>query len=123
MLIKKGKFYYYYLENKEVEFEIVDWELPFGLEKFGKKTIVNLHVPKNNNGMNLLNTIKQISEEILKEENSFAQTPVKDNGGYTLLRCEYQGKKAFEKNSKISTVLYFKIYNFKGNWGISVIIK
>lgn len=121
MLIKKKQFYYYYLENEEVTFNINNWETPFGLEQFGKKTIINLIIPKNNNGLNLINTINQISDEILKEENEFAKKPIKE-GSNTLIRCEYLGKNIYNKNDKVNGLLKFKIYNFKGNWGISVIL-
>lgn len=119
MLIKKGRFYYYYLDNVEVDYDIIDWETPFGLEKFGKKNIVNLKIPKNNNGKNIEIILKQISDEIMNDFNEFAKLPIK----YNLLRCEYIGDDIFEKNDKISGKLNFKIYNFKGNFGVSVILK
>ncbi|ADO67401.1 hypothetical protein crov367 [Cafeteria roenbergensis virus] len=122
MLVKKGKFYYYYLENEEVCLEINNWVTPFGLEQFGKKSILNLSIPKNNEGLNLENTIKQISNEILVEENAYASSPIKDNGNNSLLRCEVKSNKVYDKNDKITCNLQFKIYNFRGNWGISVVI-
>lgn len=122
MLIKKGRFYYYYLENEEVTIEIDSWETPFGLEQFGKKSIINLSIPKNNEGLNLRNTVKQICDEILEEENEFASSPIKENNGFPLVRCEVKGNQVYEKNDKVSGNLSFKIYNFKGNWGISIIL-
>jgi len=122
MLIKKGRFYYYYLEGEEVIFSINNWETPFGLEKFGKKTILNLRIPKNNEGLNLVNTVKQICDEILEVENEFASNPIKENNGNPLLRCEFLGNDVYEKNDKVSGNLHFKIYNFRGNWGVSIIL-
>ena len=122
MLVKKGKFYYYYLENEEVTFNINNWETPFGLEKFGKKSIINLKIPKNNEGLNLINMVKQICNEILKDENEFASSPIKENNNNPLVRCEVVNKNVYDKNEKVSGTLKFKIYNFKGNWGISIIL-
>lgn len=119
MLVKKGNLYYYYLENKEVTLDFNNWETPFGLEKFGKKTIINLAIPKNNEGLNIVNMINQICDLILKEENEFANKPIKENGGYSLLRCEFKGSGFYDKKDKVSGILRFKVYNFKGNWGVS----
>lgn len=114
MLIKKGKFLYYFLENEEVTFEIIDWITPFGIEKFGKKEIINIIIPNTNEGKNVINLLSQISDEIKSEFNEFAKIPIKNN----LLRCEFIQNTCVEKNDKVSGLLKFKIYNFRGNWGI-----
>lgn len=122
MLVKKGRFYFYFLDNQIVTLDINNWESPFGLESFGKKTIVNLKVPSSNEGINLINTLSQISSEILSEYGEYAKLPLKDNGNYKLLRCEVSDTRVIEKNDKTSGELNFKIYNFKGNWGVSVVL-
>ena len=118
MLIKKGKFFYYFLENEEVTYDIVDWVTPFGIEKFGKKDIINLTIPENNEGKNVINLLSQIGDEIKSEFNEFAKIPIKNN----LLRCEFIQNSSIEKNDKVSGILKFKIYNFRGNWGISILL-
>lgn len=122
MIIKKGKFYYYYLENEEITFEFNNWETPFGTEEFGKKTILNLTIPKNNEGLNLKCIISQICDEIKKEFDEYAKSPIKPNGLTELVRCEIKKTLVIEKNSNISGTINFKIYNFKGNWGIICLI-
>lgn len=122
MIIKKGKFYYYYLENEEITFKFNNWETPFGTEEFGKKTILNLTIPKNNEGLNLKCIISQICDEIKKEFDEYAKSPIKPNGLTELVRCEIKKTLVIEKNSNISGTINFKIYNFKGNWGIICLI-
>lgn len=122
MLVKKGRFYFYYLDNEIVTLNISNWETPFGLESFGKKTIINLKVPESNEGKNLLNTLEHISNDILSETGEYAKLPLKDNVNYKLLRCELIDNRIIEKNDKISGELNFRIYNFKGNWGVSIIL-
>lgn len=123
MIIKKGKFYYFYIENEEVSFEINNWITPFGLEEYGKKTIVNLIVPNNNEGFNLKNILYQIREEINSELNEIAKLPIRDTSSNTLLRCEIKQDLLLEKKTDMSGTLFFKIYNFKGNYGVSVVLE
>jgi len=53
MLVKRGMFYYMCIENEDVSMNIKEWECRFGLESYGKKSIVNLMLPDNNEGLNL----------------------------------------------------------------------
>lgn len=118
MFVKKGRFYYYYLDNEEVSYEINNWITPFGLEEFGKKSILNLKIPNTNDGENIRNILNHICNDIKSEFDSFCKIPIKNN----LLRCEINNNMIIEKNEKVSGVLKFKIYNFRGNWGISIIL-
>ena len=126
MLIKKGRFYYYYLENQEIVQEINNWITPFGLEKFLKKSIINLTVPDNNEGLNIINLLTQIQEEIFKEKGEYSKSPLNDNGKNKLLRCQVSKESSLnlnpEKNDTVSGTIRFQIYDFRGNWGISAII-
>lgn len=119
MLIKKGKFYYYYLDNVPVDYDIINWITPFGLEHFGKKEIVNLKIPDNNDGNNLIKIIEHISDEIQMDFESIPKKPIK-NG---LLRCEVKTNEIYDKNDTVDGRLMFRIYNFRGDYGISVILK
>lgn len=125
MLVKKGIFYYYYDdENEEITLEINDWKTPFGIEKFGKKEIINLIIPQNNEGLNLTSILEQIKNEIKLELDDYAKIPVKKKDINSLARCENKIKNlVLEKNNVISGILRFKIYNFRGNYGISIILE
>lgn len=125
MLVKKGKFYYLYdKENKEIQLEITNWKTPFGGEVYGKKDIVNMIVPENNNGLNLKNTLRQIEDLVREDFGEYCKQPLKVSEINTLVRCEVKNKNLLiEKNEELSGSLCFRIYNFKGNWGISVIFE
>ena len=125
MLIKKGIFYYYYdNNNEEIILEINDWKTPFGIEKFGKKEIINLIIPDNNEGLNLNSILNQIKNEIKIELDDYAKIPIKIKNINSLVRCENKIKHLdLDKNDVISGRFRFKIYNFRGNYGISIILE
>jgi len=123
MLVKKGNFYHYFLENEEITLDIKSWISPFGIEIFGKKTIINIIVPENNEGLNLKNILKQIGEEVFKEYDTLLTYPLKKKNFNSLLRCETKKNIVLEKNDSISGKLRFKIYNFRGDFGVSVLLE
>ena len=125
MIVKKGRFFYIFDEdNNEIFLDINNWKTPFGIEQFGKKTILNLIIPKNNNESNNLKSYcNSVSEWVKSEYNDFVKLPYRESGINELLRCELDGDDVINKDDEISGRISFRIYNFRGNWGISVIFK
>lgn len=126
MLFKKGKdIFWSDNQGKEILQEITDWETPFGIELYLKKQIVNLKVPKNNQGYNVKSILSQISNEINQTFQQLPNTPLKNHGD-EFLRIELS--KDFillnpeEKPLKLSGNLLFKVYQYKGTYGIQVIL-
>jgi hypothetical protein len=127
MLYKKGKDIIWSDEKGNlITLEIIDWETPFGIEFYLKKTILNLKVPKNNQGYNVKSILSQISNDINQNFNSIPNSPLK-NRGDDFLRIEVPDDFIItnpeEKPLKVSGNLYFKIYQYKGTYGIQVIIQ
>lgn len=127
MIVRKGRnMLWCDKDGNEIIISINNWETPFGIEQFLKKRILNLKVPNNNEGYNVKMIIQQITEEMVKIYGIIPNSPLK-NRGEELLRMEIDNKYNLldtnERPLKVSGTLQFKIYEYKGDCGISVIIK
>jgi len=124
MIVKIGRFNYWCDDKgNKITLLINKWESPFGLEQYLKKHIINFKIPTNNEGYNLESIIAQIQQEIMTSFKQDVNSPIK-NRGENFLRVEVSN--ITEKNVSdikpliLSGELEFKIYQWKGIWGISV---
>jgi len=60
-----------------------------------------------------------INDEVLNDFGEMCKMPLR-NG---ILRCELIGNDDVEKNELINGELRFRIYNYRGNLGISVLLE
>lgn len=123
MILKKGRFSFWCDEKgNEIILPITNWESPFGIETYLKKLIINFKVPSNNEGLNLRNVIYQIEEDIKNNFDQDINSPLK-NRGDNLLRVEVDKNRILSDDKPLITSgnLKFKIYQWKGTWGISII--
>jgi len=125
MIVKVGRFNYWCDETGEkISLKITNWESPFGVESYLKKNIINFKIPNNNEGYNLTSIISQIENEIKTSFGLETNTPIK-NRGEDFLRVELSKDSIIseEKPLILSGVFEFRVYQWKGTWGISVIFE
>lgn len=124
MLIKKGRDIFWCDNSGDVIKEhINDWKSPFGVEEYNKKFILNLIIPDKNDGFNVRTIIENIKEELKDTFSGIPNIPIKKRRE-ELLRVEIENYDLIDDSKPliVSGDLIFKIYNYKGDIGIKVMI-